>query len=303
MIEPLQSESSSEHGSGVRLHSHRYGKSRVRLMRVTRHQTHHDLDEWTIEVLLSGDFAEVFTAGDNTRILTTDTMKNTVYFLAGKSTAGSMEEFAGELIEYLLSRNPQVTGIEVNVHSHLWKRLTVDGQPYPTAFMKGSDERQTAAISRTRDGGSSIRSGFTEMTVLKTAQSGFAGYIKDELTTLPETTDRLFGTSVTAQWQYTHEALAEGIDFNKVRHHLRERMIDTFARHDSLSVQQTLYAMAEAALEHTNAIDEVFMRLPNKHNLLVNLARFGLSNNNHIFVPTDEPHGTIEATLRRGSVG
>ena len=55
-----------------------------------------------------------------------------------------------------------------------------------------------------------MRSGFTEMTLLKTAQSGFVGYIKDELTTLPETTDRLFGTSVTAEWSYTAKALAGG---------------------------------------------------------------------------------------------
>ncbi len=286
--------------SGTRLVSHRYGKSRVRLMRVTRHESHHDLDEWTVEVLVTGPFEEVFTRGDNTRILTTDTMKNTVYLLARGSKAESMEGFAGELLEFLLSRNPQMTSAEVRIESHLWKRLSVDGKPYPTAFMKGSDERQTTHVSRAQGGAAEVRSGFREMTLLKTAQSGFTGYLKDELTTLPETTDRLFGTSVTAEWAYTAEALAAGIDFLKVRHQLREQMVSTFARHDSLSVQQTLYAMAEAALEHTAAIDEVFLRMPNRHNLLVDLGRFGSDNPNHIFVPTDEPHGTIEATVRRG---
>jgi urate oxidase len=43
----------------------------------------------------------------------------------------------------------------------------------------------------------------------------------------------------------------------------------------------------------------VYMLMPNKHQLLVDLARFGQTNANHIFVPTDEPHGTIEATVRR----
>ena len=283
----------------ARLVSHRYGKSRVRLMRVTRLETHHDLDEWTIEVLVTGPFEEVFTHGDNARILTTDTMKNTVYSLARRSKADSIEAFAGELAEFLLGRNPQMTGVDVRIESHLWKRLTVDGQPYPTAFMKGSDERGTARLSQTREA-ASLRSGFSEMTLLKTAQSGFSGYLKDELTTLPETTDRLFGTSVTAEWKYTAEAVAKGIHFNKVRHHLRERMVGTFAKHNSLSVQQTLYAMTEAALGHTDVIDEVFLRMPNKHNLLVDLGRFGSDNPNHIFMPTDEPHGTIEATVRRG---
>ena len=289
----------STKSSDAQLVSHRYGKSRVRLMRVTKHKTHHDLDEWTVEVLLTGDFAEVFTHGDNTRILTTDTMKNTVYFLARQSQAESIEAFAMEFIVFLLRRNPQVSTVEVTVQSHLWKRLTIAGEPYPTAFMKGSEERGTTRVSGTQGRACTIRSGFTDMTVLKTAQSAFTGYIKDELTTLPETPDRLFGTSVTAEWSFTAEAIAEGIDFVKLRHHLRERMIETFARHDSLSVQQTLYAMAEAALAHTAAIDEVFLRMPNRHNLLVDLGRFGSDNPNHIFVPTDEPHGIIEATVRR----
>ena len=74
-----------------KLASNRYGKSRVRVMRVMRHESHHDLDEWTVEVLLSGDFETAHTLGDNSNILPTDTMKNTVYFIARESKAASME--------------------------------------------------------------------------------------------------------------------------------------------------------------------------------------------------------------------
>lgn len=282
-----------------KLAGNRYGKSRVRVMRVTRHLSHHDLDEWTVEVLLSGDFETAHTIGDNSKILPTDTMKNTVYVVAGRSRGESMEDFAKELIDFFLSRNPQVTGVEVNIESHLWKRLAVDGEPYPTAFMHGSDERQTTRVSRRPGEPFSITSGLDRLNILKTAQSGFVGYIKDELTTLPETTDRLFGTALKAEWPYTARAIEEGIDFNKVRRHLRETMLSTFAKHDSLSVQHTMYAMGEAALDHTDIINEVHLLMPNKHNLLVDLGRFGEPNQNHIFVPTDEPHGTIEATVRR----
>jgi urate oxidase len=283
----------------VKLAANRYGKSRVRLMRVTKHEGHHDLDEWTVQVLLKGDFDTAHTLGDNSKILPTDTMKNTVYSTAHDSKAGSMEDYAKELVDFLLSRNPQVESAEVAIESTLWKRLIVDGEPYPTAFMRGSDERQTTTVSRVQGGAFAIRSGLDRLTVMKTAQSGFVGYIKDSLTTLPETTDRLFATALKAEWLYTDKAIAEGIDFNKRRTHLREALISTFAKHDSLSVQQTLYAMAEAALAHTDIIDEVYMLMPNKHNLLVDLGRFGQTNPNHIFVPTDEPHGTIEATVRR----
>lgn len=283
----------------AKIDSNRYGKSRVRLMRLTRADGHHDLDEWTVQILLTGDFETAHTLGDNAQILPTDTMKNTVYFVARQSKADSIEQYAMELADYILDRNPQVSSVEVTVQAHLWKRLTVDGKPHPTAFMHGSDERQTARVTRRQGQAFEIVSGLDGMNVLKTAQSAFTGYIKDALTTLPETTDRLFGTVVKAEWTYTPQAIADGIEFNKVRRHLRETMLATFARHDSLSVQQTLFAMGEAALAHTALIASVYLLMPNKHNLLADLTRFGLDNPNHIFVPTDEPHGTIEATVRR----
>lgn len=289
----------------VRLVSDRYGKSRVRLMRVTRHgaaanlEAHHDVDEWNVQVLLSGDFETAHTLGDNSKILPTDTMKNTVYYVARKSSAASIEDYAKELVDFLLSRNPQVSGAECTVETSLWKRLTVDGKPHPHAFMRGSDERQTTVVSRRQGEAFSIASGLDDLTVMKTSKSGFVGYIKDELTTLPPTTDRLFATAMRATWIYTPEAISGAIDFNKVRKHLRETMLATFADHDSLSVQQTLYAMGEAALNHTDLISQISLRMPNKHQLLVDMSRFGEANPNHIFVPTDEPHGTIEATLAR----
>jgi urate oxidase len=290
----------------AKLVANRYGKSRVRLMRLTKHFDHHDLDEWTVQLLLTGDFDTAHTLGDNSKILPTDTMKNTVYFVARESKAESMEAYAKELIDYILTRNPQVTSAEVVIESTLWKRLTVDGKPFPTAFMRGSDERQTATIARAQNQPFTITSGLDHLTLLKTSNSAFTGYIKDALTTLPETTDRLFCTALKAEWTYTTKSIAsaaasasEAIDFNKVRTHIREALLSTFAKHDSLSVQQTLFAMAEAALAHTTLIDEIYLLMPNKHNLLVDLSRFGQENPNHIFVPTDEPHGTIEATVRR----
>jgi urate oxidase len=64
-------------------------------------------------------------------------------------------------------------------------------------------------------------------------------------------------------------------------------------------VQQTLYAMAEEVFAAIPPIDEIHITMPNKHCLLIDLARFGGDNPNEIFVPTDEPHGYIDAHLRR----
>lgn len=47
-----------------------------------------------------------------------------------------------------------------------------------------------------------IYSGIKDMKVLKTTQSGFEGFLKDHFTTLQETKDRVFCTSVYARWRY-----------------------------------------------------------------------------------------------------
>jgi urate oxidase len=281
----------------IELAENRYGKSRVRLMKVTRNDQGQDLREWTVEVLLKGDFDSAHLRGDNSKILPTDTMKNTVYSIARSSKATAMEDYAKELADFLLGRNAQVDSASIRVESTLWKRLTVDGRPHPSAFMRGSGELQTTSVERTQRGTSQVLSGLDNLVLLKTANSGFEGYIKDSLTTLPETKDRLFGTAVSATWRY----ISSDLPFDCIRVSLRERLLCTFANHDSKSVQQTLYAMAEDALEEIPEIDEIEIVMPNKHCLLVDLSRFGQDNPNEIFVPTDEPHGYIEARVRRKS--
>ncbi len=279
----------------VELAGSRYGKSRVRLMKVTRTDGVHDLYDWTVEVLLRGEFAAAHVEGDNSRILATDTMKNMVYSVARSSSAGTMEEYARELADLLLKRNSQVDVVTVSVASALWKRLTIDGAPDPANFMHGSGEQQTTEVEQAQDGRLTVTSGLTDMVLLKTANSGFEGFIQDRWTTLKETGDRLMGTAVQAKWVY----VSHPVTYADARHGIREAMLGAFARHTSRSVQQTLYAMAEAALESCPAVDEIEIVMPNRHCLLVDLSHFGQDNPNEIFVPTSEPHGTIEARVRR----
>lgn len=277
------------------LAENRYGKSRIRLVRVKRHAAQYDFREWTIEILLQGDFESCFTDGDNSKILATDTMKNTVYSLARDSSAGSMEEFGKELVDFLLRRNPQVSHAEVKIAEKAWDRAVTAGKPHPTTFVQSSGERATTKVARAQAGKLSTTSGIENLVIMKTAGSGFEGYIQDSLTTLPPTADRLMGTALRAGWKYGSGIVA----FVPVRTKIREILIAEFAAHDSKSVQHTLYAMGEAVLKQIPEVDEIELTMPNLHCLLVDLSRFGQDNPNEIFVPTDEPHGTIEATLRR----
>ena len=281
----------------VEMVANRYGKSRVRLLKVTHGPQQNDIDEWTVQILLEGDFAAAHTGGDNSRIIATDTMKNTVYYLAKRSHAKTMECFGLELVNYFLDKYPQVTSAQSRIEAVLWKRVTVKGQPHASTFMRGSAELQTATVDCRRGEAAQILGGLEKMNLLKTANSAFAGFQRDELTTLPETYDRVFGTAVEGWWRYTSSS--GDTDFATLRTLVRDTLTEVFATHRSASVQHTLYAMAEAALAQTPEIEEMQLAMPNKHCLLIDLQRFGESNPNEIFVPTDEPHGYIEARVRR----
>jgi urate oxidase len=272
-----------------------YGKSRVRMVKVARHGDRHDLQEIEVKIAFEGDFETAHTVGDNSRILPTDTMKNTVYALAKQSPEiEAIEEFALRLADHFLRENPQTSRVIIEIAEKQWERISVGGRPHAHSFVKTGDEKCTTRVSASRDG-ISLESGIEDLLILKTTGSGFSGFIKDRYTTLKETDDRIFATSVNAVWQYpTRQA-----PFKSISRGVRRMILETFADHDSLSVQQTLYAIGEVVLNTYDEITEISLSLPNKHCLLVDLSPFEMTNQNQIFLPIDEPHGLIEARMKR----
>ena len=278
----------------AQLSANAYGKSRVRLTRVTRHPDHHEIAELTVAVRLEGDFAISYTAGDNSTLVATDTMKNTVYVLARTLGVAEVETFGNALARHFLKEYPQVTRATIELQESLWQRIVTDGSPHPHAFVGGASEKRTATVTATRSA-AVIEAGIDGLLVLKTTDSGFVGFVRDKYTTLPETTDRIFSTVVTAKWAYA----ADVADWDGCHAAIRQTLLDVFATHKSRGVQETLFAMGEAALAACLEIDEIRLTMPNKHHLLVNLTPFGLDNPNEVFVGTDEPYGLIEGTVRR----
>jgi urate oxidase len=279
----------------ARLGENRYGKSRVRLSRITRRAGRHEFNEWNVQVLLHGDFETSFTEADNSKILPTDTMKNTVYSRARNSQAATIEEFAVELGDYLLKNNPQVSRAGIEIEEKAWEHMIIDGAPDATTFKLGGPELQTVHAESERGGQWTITSGVDGLTILKTTKSAFTGYIKDSLTTLRPATDRIFGTRATARWDYG----VTDVKYAEARARIVATLLTTFAAHDSMSVQHTLFAMGRAALDAAPEVARIHLAMPNLHHLLADLSPFGQDNPNHIFVPIDEPHGYIEATIER----
>jgi len=110
-----------------------------------------------------------------------------------------------------------VSRAEVTVSEKAWEHVLAAGKPHPTTFVQSSGERQTTKLARAPGGTCAVTSGLENLVIMKTAGSGFEGYIKDSFTTLPPTTDRLFGTALSAAWNYSADNLAFGALRIKIR--------------------------------------------------------------------------------------
>jgi len=277
----------------VTLAENSYGKQAVRLVTVRRRPDRHELQDVTVAIRFEGDFAAAYTDGDNQGVFPTDTMKNTVYALAAEHPFDDIEDFGLALTDHFLSRSPRVSSVRIELTEHLWEPIEAGGAVHPHAFRQAGSERRTAEVTRDRQG-VRVLAGLADLVVMKTAKSAFEGFPRDRYTTLPETADRILATAVRATWRYSRPHVAWGRLWREVRRVL----LETFAEHDSRSVQHTLYAMGEAVLE-TLDVEEIHLAMPNRHYIPVDLRPFGMENRNEIFVATPEPYGLIEGTVRR----
>jgi urate oxidase len=276
----------------VRLGHNQYGKAETRLVRVTRDGDRHQLKDLNVGVTLSGDLDATHLTGDNANVVPTDTQKNTVYAFAKQAPVGEIEEFGLRLARHFVDDFAAITRARVQLEEYPWARIEVDGAPHPHAFVRGGGGRRTATVVA-EAGRAWVVSGLTDLVVLKTTGSEFHGYPRDRYTTLPETRDRILATAVTARWRHRTLEVDWAGSFAETRRLLLER----FAATHSLSLQQTLYAMAAAAIEGRPELVEVRMSMPNKHHFLVDLSPFGLDNDHEVFHADDRPYGLIEAAV------
>jgi urate oxidase len=278
-----------------KLVSNRYGKARVRVLKILREGAVHTIKEIEAAALLEGDFATSYTAGDNSKVVATDTIKNTINVLAKEHLGHEIERFAISLGEHFLKEYAQVRSAKIDISERDWRRMEIAGKPHPHSFASGGEARMFTRVVCGRDS-RTIQSGIRDLVILKSTGSGFENYPRDEFTTLRETSDRILATSFSATW--TFEKLPKNC--REANELILSAMLKVFAENFSPSAQTTLFQMGEAALATCPEIGHVDLAMPNKHCLLIDLSPFGLENKNEVFVPIDEPHGQIEASVARG---
>jgi len=280
------------------LGDNQYGKAENRLVRVYRDTARHEIRDLNVSSALRGDFQDAHTTGDQAAILPTDTQKNTVFAFAKEKGVRSIEEFALTLGDHFIHQTPKATGARVEIEEYFWDRISIDGSPHDHSFVRNGAETRTTVVTvegRGEERKAWVVSGLKDLVVAKTTGSEFWGYLKDEYTTLKETTDRILATSLVARWRY--DTLE--VDFDKSYEQIRAMLLKRFAEVHSYALQQTLYAMGQSVLEEFPEVAQIKFSAPNKHHFLVDLSPFNIENPGEVFIAADRPYGLIEATVER----
>ncbi|MEJ5913491.1 factor-independent urate hydroxylase [Pseudokineococcus sp. 1T1Z-3] len=294
--------------SGAVLAGHQYGKAENRVVRVVRDTSRHEIRDLTVSTTLRGDFEAAYLDGDQTKVLPTDTQKNTVYAQALQLARGPVEEYALGLARHFVDDVAPVSGARVEVEEHTWVRAATTAGEHDHTFERGpATSRVSVATVETGEDGSAaavVVGGLKDMVLLKTTGSAFKDFLVDELTTLTPTEDRIMATKLQARWRFDPACAAVGLDgqpydWDGAHTAARSAMVEQFATLESLALQQTLWHMATAVLDAVPGIVEVRLSAPNLHHFAYDLARFGLETTNEVFHADDRPYGHIHATVER----
>lgn len=274
----------------VVLGQNQYGKAENHVVRVNRDTDRHEIRDLVVTSQLRGDLEAVHTEGDNAHCVPTDTQKNTVFAFAQKHGIDSPEALLLQLADHFTGEFEWITGGRWAAQEHAWNRI----DDHDHCFVQNKDEVRTAVV--VAEGGSrTVISGFKDLTVLKSTESGFTGYPKDQYTTLPETEDRIMSTDVATRWRYN----STDVDFDAVYEDVKRIILSKFTDHYSRALQETLYLMGRAVIEAHPEIDEIKFSCPNKHHFVYNLDFCGVENDKETHWAADRPYGLIEATIQR----
>ncbi|XP_016100091.1 uricase-like [Sinocyclocheilus grahami] len=278
-----------------------YGKNMVKVFHIRREGIHHHITELIADVQLTLKTRKDYLTGDNSDIIPTDTIKNTVHALAKLKGIKTIEGFALDICEHFLTAFNHVTRVRVNIDEVPWKRLEKNGVEHTHAFIHCPEARHFCEVEQHLSMTPVVHSGIKDMKVLKTTQSGFEGFLRDRFTTLTDAKDRFFCTSVYARWRYnTHVNVA----FDAAWKTVKDTIIQTFAGpYDrgeySPSVQKTLYETQVLVLDRIPQVEEIEITMPNQHYFVIDMTKIGLSNKDEVYLPLDNPSGNITGTIRR----
>ena len=314
-----------------------YGKQNIPVFKILRGNDpeRHSILDMSVDIMLEGEVSASWLKGENHQIVPTETQKNTAYAIALQTDFDCGEQFAAAFCKDMLARHAHLSRVTVRVRERRWERVKQGAEEHNHAFLTPIVPftwtcevvaERTAAGDRF-----SVTSGVDNVCLLKTKNSGFAGFIRDKYTNLEsvskdasksKTADRILSTRLSAEWSHSGVVAASHLFscaaavksapsyFCKARQAALDALVDKFAGPApggkySHSLQETAYAMGQEVLRTCPGVDSITIATPNVHYYLYPLGKFGLENSNEVFQSTDpetSASGRIVTVLRRGKL-
>ena len=212
-----------------------------------------------VKMLLYGDaFWPTYTAGDNTGLIATDSMKNFIQRETLHYTGCDLESYCRFLASRFLDTYPQVEGVQLSAVAIPYAPIA-EGCP---AFAPAGPEQATARIELERSGTVEVASGIQGFRLLRLGGSAFHGFVRDQYTTLPDSTNRPLHMWLDLEWRYTEPAAA--FSGGAIPASVRGIVHDVFRCFESGSIQQVIYQIGTKTLSEIPVIAEVHLEANNR---------------------------------------
>jgi urate oxidase len=276
-----------------RIGSTSHGESRLRMLRITDRGDRHDPKELSVSFRFEGEFAAAFREGKADGLPPGEALKNLVHRAAREHGSCEIEEFGLAICDRVLKGYPAITRARVEITEQAWTRLDAGGRAQGQAFLAGSPEVKTTAV--TSNGRQvAVVSGLDALNVMRT--SGFAP--RDRPTVDDGRHDglqRLLVGQLCGRWTYS----SPDVTFRPYRQGVRAAIVETFAWHSGRSVHHTLYAIADVVLATYQEISDVRLTFHERPYRPADLFSAGMENPDDLFVAVEEPLGVVEVTVER----
>jgi len=259
--------------------AHSYGKDAVAVYRIAGDS----LFSCEVGVIVRGGaFEPSYTEGDNSMVVATDSMKNFVHRMGLEYEGDTLEGFVQLVASRLLTRYDHMEGVQVSARQVPFERV------HRNVMRRRYDDFAVAELDLDRNGVVSARSAWNALHLLKLTGSSFAGFVRDEYTTLPEAEDRPLFVHMNFGWTNTDLArCARSED-------VRDKAVSTFCEIRSASIQELVHQIGVKVLESFPEIATVDFYAENR---LWDTAAPGEEAT--VYTDARPPFGVITLTLER----
>jgi urate oxidase/2-oxo-4-hydroxy-4-carboxy-5-ureidoimidazoline decarboxylase len=228
-----------------------YGKGDVTVYRLNRDPGQGAVFGANVLILIYGDaFWPTYTAGDNTSLVATDSMKNFIQRETMNFAGNGLESYCRFIADKFMHTYPQVEGAQVTATELPYAQLADSS----VAFAPAGPERAWARIETTRRGIAEQRSGISGFRLLRLNGSAFQGFVRDQYTTLPDVANRPLHMWLDLDWIGAVSAAGQ----------VRKLVHEVFNGFESGSIQQIIYRIGTKMLAEIPTIAEVNLEANNR---------------------------------------